>query len=69
MEGWSKGTREGDTSREVSCGWHWPVFIHKPSHNTNLALETLVLQMKNSEQVQIIYSVLRCVIVYCLKGG
>ena len=26
-------------------------YIHKPSHNAALALETLVLQMKNSEPV------------------
>ena len=26
-------------------------YIHKPSHNAALALETLVLQIKNSEQV------------------
>ena len=26
-------------------------YIHKPSHNAALAFETLVLQMKNSEQV------------------
>ena len=26
-------------------------YIHKPSHNAALALDTLVLQMKNSEQV------------------
>ena len=26
-------------------------YIHKPFHNTALGLETLVLQMKNSEQV------------------
>ena len=26
-------------------------YIHKPSHNAALAHETLVLQMKNSEQV------------------
>ena len=33
-------------------------YIHKPSHNAALALETLVLQIKNSEQVKIINSVL-----------
>ena len=26
-------------------------YIYKPSHNAGLALETLVLQMKNNEQV------------------
>ena len=56
VEGWRWGGREqgikgGETSREVSCGGHWPVFIHKPSHNAALALETLVLQMINSVQV------------------
>ena len=29
-------------------------YIHKPSHNAALALETLILQMKNSEQVYIL---------------
>ena len=33
-------------------------YIHKPSHNAALALDTLVLQIKNSEQVYIINSVL-----------
>ena len=42
--------------------------IHKPSHNAALTLETLVLQMKNSEQVNIINSVLRCVMMFCLTG-
>ena len=42
------------TSREVSQGGHRPVYseyIHKPFHNVAFGLETLVLQMKNSEQV------------------
>ena len=26
-------------------------YIHKPSHNAALAIDTLLLQMKNSEQV------------------
>ena len=34
-----------------------------------LGLEILVLHMKNSEQVYIINSALRCVIMYCLTGG
>ena len=38
-------------------------YIYKPSHNADLAIDTLLLQMKNSEQVYIINS------VYCLKGG
>ena len=29
----------------------YTVYSHKPSHNAALALETLVLQMKTSEQV------------------
>ena len=33
------------------------------------ALETLVLQMTNSEHVYIINSVLRCVRMYCLTDG
>ena len=44
-------------------------YIHKPFHNAALGLETLVLQMKNSEQVYIINSALRCVMMYCLTGG
>ena len=52
-----KGSKGGKkTSREVSRGGYRPVYsvyiyIHKPFHNTALGLETLVLQMKNSEQV------------------
>ena len=38
-------------------------YIHKPSHNTALAIDTLLLQMKNSEQVYIINY------VCCLSGG
>ena len=46
MGGGGEGGRQ--TSREVSRGGNWPVYsIHKPSHNAALALETLVLQMKN----------------------
>ena len=50
VDGWRWGGRvQGrETSREVSCRGHWPVFIHKPSHNA--ALETLALQMTNSVQ-------------------
>ena len=62
-EAWTSGMRkraeegvseEGrKTSREVSWGGHWPEiqYIHKPSHNAALAIDTLLLQMKNSEQV------------------
>ena len=35
-------------------------YIHKPSHNGALAIDTLLFQMKNSEQVYIINY------VYCL---
>ena len=60
-ENGSKGGRE--TSREVV---HTPT-IHKPA----FALGTLVLQMTNSEHVglYIIYSVLRCVRMYCFTDG
>ena len=41
------GSKEGkETSRALAS-----VQYHKPSHNAALGLETLVLQMKNSEQV------------------
>ena len=58
-EGPRKGSKGGkETSREVSRGGHWPrralasvQYIHKPSHNAAIGLETLVLQMRNSEQV------------------
>ena len=33
-------------------------YIYKPFHNADLGLETLVLQLKNSEQVYIINSAL-----------
>ena len=39
-------------------------YIHKPSHNAALALETLILQMKNSEQVYILN--LYCDTSYCI---
>ena len=29
-------------------------YIHKPSHNAALAIDTLLLQMKNSEQVSLL---------------
>ena len=46
---WEQGR---ETSREVSRGGHWPVYsIHKPPHNVAVAIGTLLLQMKNSEQV------------------
>ena len=38
-------------------------YIHNPSDNAALVIDTLLLQMKNSEQVYIINS------VYCLSGG
>ena len=51
-KGWTKN------SREVSREGHRPVYSHKPFHNAARGLETLVLQMKNSEQVYIINSAL-----------
>ena len=39
------------------------IYIHKLPHNAALAIVTLLLQMKHSEQVYIIKS------VYCLSGG
>ena len=59
-EGSREDVRMGgrDTSRELSSEGHGIQYIHKPSHNAARAIETLVLQMKNSEQVYIINSVL-----------
>ena len=59
-KGGSKGARErnfrgGIGLRRALASIH----IHKPSHNAALAIDTLLLQMKNSEQVS----------VYCLSGG
>ena len=57
-----KGSKGGKkTSRDVSRGGHRPLYrqyIHKPFHIAALGLETLVFQMKNSEQVYIINSAL-----------
>ena len=39
-------------------------YIHKPSDNASLAIDTLLLQMNNGEQVYIINSV-----YCCLSGG
>ena len=41
-------------------------YINKPSHNAALAIDSLLLQMKNSEQVPLVYIVNS---VYCLSGG
>ena len=63
MEGAREQGRE--TSREVSCGGHWPVYNIFTNHPTTRPLpliDTLLLQMKNSEQVYIINY------VYCLPG-
>ena len=38
-------------------------YTHKPSHNAALSIDTLLLQMKNSEHVYIKND------VYCLSGG
>ena len=57
--------REGEQVREENLKGGIPrrpqasvQYIHKPFHNAALGFETLVLQMKNSEQVYIIHSVL-----------
>ena len=41
-------------------------YIHKPSHNAALAIDSLLLQMKNIEQVPLVYIINS---VYCLSGG
>ena len=49
-KGESKGTREGNFKGGIL---RMPLasiqYIHKPSHNAALAIDTLLLQMKNSE--------------------
>ena len=45
MEG---GAREGNFKGDIL---RRALYIHKPSHNATLAIDTLLLQMKNSEQV------------------
>ena len=64
MEG-SQGEREGNFNlgilRRALASIQYN--IHKPPHNAALAIDTLLLQMKISEQVEIINY------VYCLSGG
>ena len=57
----SKGAREGNFKGGILR--RALASIHKPSHNAALAIDTLLFQMKNSEQVYIINS------VYCLSRG
>ena len=58
-EHWSKGGKRQGRYPEEGIGQ----YIHKPSDNASLAIDTLLLQMNNGEQVYIINS------VYCLSGG
>ena len=60
-EEWSKGGKfKGGILRRTLASIQ---YIHKPSHNAALSIDTLLLQMKNSEHVYIIND------VYCLSGG
>ena len=48
----NKGAREGNFKRGILRRALASIQnIHKPSHNSALAIDTLLLQMKNSEQV------------------
>ena len=42
-------------------------YVHKPSHNAELAIDTLLLQMKNSDCEQVLVYITNS--VYCLSGG
>ena len=48
-----EGAREGNFKGAILRRALWPVYssvyIHKPSHNVALVIDTLLLQMKNSE--------------------
>ena len=46
-----EGNFKGGIPRRALASVH---YIHKPSHNAALGLDTLILQMKNSEQVSIL---------------
>ena len=60
----SKGTRNGNVKGGILRRPLTSIqYIHKPSHNAALAIDALLLQMKNSEQVYIINY------VCCLSGG
>ena len=51
-EQWSKGAREGNCKGGILRRALASIqYIHKPSHSAALAIDTLLLQMKNSEQV------------------
>ena len=60
--------QERAISREVFLRWALASiqYIHKPSHNAALAIDSLLLQMKNIEQVPLVYIINS---VYCLSGG
>ena len=68
-EGGSKGAREGNFKGGIL---RWALasiqYIHKPSHNAALAIDSLLLQMKHSEQVglPLVYFINS---VYCLSDG
>ena len=48
----SKGAREGNYKGGILRRALASIqYIHKPSHNAALVIDTLLLQMKNSEQV------------------
>ena len=48
----SKGAREGNVKGGILRRALPSIqYIHKPSHNVALAIDTLLLQMKNCEQV------------------
>ena len=52
-EGGGKGTMEGNFKGRILRKALTSIqYIHKPSHNAALAIDTLLLQMKKSEQVK-----------------
>ena len=63
----SKGAREGNFKGGIlRLALASIQYIHKPSHNAALAIDSVLLQMKNSEQVPLVYIINS---VYCLAGG
>ena len=66
-KGGSKGAREGNIKGGIL---RWALasiqYINKPSYNAALAIDSLLLQMKNIEQVPLVYIINS---VYCLSGG
>ena len=62
-----KGAREGNFKGGIPRRALSSIqYIHKPSHNGALAIDTLLLQMKNSEEVP--YTLYTLCRVYCLLG-